>query len=106
MQQIFRTLNKAYQDNEFEEILNHQYGNYFLKLRSLSRAEILRKLAQTANINIDNVQGRQLFKHLFCQNIPQATIDAFIRQIYQQERAERIGNEEKLIHTTLSVTSI
>lgn len=80
MQQIFRMLNKAYQNNEFETIFNHRYGNYFLKLRSLSKTEILRNLAETAEINIDNIQGRQLFEHLFCQNIPQAVIDNFIRQ--------------------------
>lgn len=33
---------------------------------------------------------------MFCQNISEATIDAFIRQIYQHERIERIGNEENL----------
>ena len=96
MRQIFTTLSRAYQDNVFKTILNHQYGNYFLKLRSLSRAEILRALAETADINIENVQGRQLFERLFCQDIPQATIDSFIRQVYQQERAERTVNEENL----------
>lgn len=96
MRQIFRTLNSAYQNNEFKTILDHQHGNYFLKLRSLSRTEILRQLAERSNINIENVQGRQLFEHLFCQNIPEATIDEFIREIYQQERVERIGNEENL----------
>lgn len=96
MREIFRALSRAYQNNEFETILDHQHGNYFLKLRSLSRTEILRQLAERANANIDNIQGRQLFEHLFCQNIPEETINTFIREIYQQERAERIGNEENL----------
>lgn len=96
MQEIFRELNTAYERNNFPFLLNHPHGNYYLKLRSLSRAEILRQLAERANIPIDNIQGKQLFEHLFCQNIPEATIDDFIREIYQQERAERIGNEENL----------
>jgi len=96
MREIFRLLYKAYQNNEFDIILNHRHGNYFLKLRSLSRTEILRQLAERAQVNIDNIQGRQLFEHLFCQNIPQAVIDTFIKEIYQQERSERIGNEENL----------
>ena len=96
MQQIFQTLNKAYQNNEFESILTHEFGNYFLKLRSLSRTEILRQLAQSTNINIENVAGRQLFEFLFCQNIPEAILDAFIKQLYHDERAERIGNEDNL----------
>jgi hypothetical protein len=96
MHQIFRTLNSAYQNNEFESILTHEFGNYFLKLRSLSRTEILRQLAQAANINVENVPGKQLFELLFCQNIPEATIDDFIRQLYQAEREERTNNEENL----------
>jgi len=96
MREIFKELNSAYQSNDFGTILIHQYGNYFLKLRSLSRTEILRQLAARAEVNIDNIQGRQLFEHLFCQSILEETIDAFIREIYQQERAERIGNEENL----------
>jgi len=96
MREIFKELNSAYQSNDFGTILIHQYGNYFLKLRSLSRTEILRQLAARAEVNIDNIQGRQLLEHLFCQSILEETIDAFIREIYQQERAERIGNEENL----------
>jgi hypothetical protein len=89
-------LNKAYQNNDFEIIFGHPYGNYFLKLRSLSRTEMLRKLSQAANINIEEIQGRQLFEYLFCQNISESVIDEFIRQIYQQERAIRLANEENL----------
>lgn len=96
MQEIFRALNRAYQSNEFETILIHEHGNYFLKLRSLSRTEILRQLAEIAQVNIQDIPGRQLFEHLFCQSIPEATIDTYIREIYQQERIERIGNEENL----------
>ena len=96
MIEIFRELNTAYKNNKFETILAHQYGNYFLKLRSLSRTEILRQLAERAEINIENVQGRQLFEIMFCQNISEETIDDFIREVYQLERAERIGNEENL----------
>lgn len=96
MIEIFQILNTAYKNNQFEVILSHEYGNYFLKLRSLSRTEILRQLAVRAEINIVDVQGRQLFEHLFCQNIPEETINNFIRGVYQQERAERIGNEENL----------
>jgi len=98
MIEIFRILNSAYQNNDFDTILNHQYGNYFLKLRSLSRAEILRRLALLAGVNLDNIQGRQLFEHLFCQNILQETIDNFIREVYQEERNIRRQNEEQLYH--------
>jgi hypothetical protein len=104
MREIFRQLNNAYNNNDFGTILNHQFGNYFLKLRSLSRAEILRQLAQRQNIDIQNVQGRQLFEHLFCQNIPEQVINDYIREIYQQERNERIGNEDNLYSQLFRLT--
>lgn len=96
MKEIFKLLNNAYNNNDFGTILNHPFGNYFLKLRSISRAEILRQLAHRQKINIQNVQGRQLFEYMFCQNIPEQTINDYIREIYQQERQQRIGNEDNL----------
>lgn len=106
MQEIFRLLNTAYQNNQFEIILNHQNANYFLKLRSLSRNEILRQLAQVSGIDIQNVQGRQLFEHVFCQNIPQNIVDTFIRQAYQQERNIRRQNEEQLYHHLYRINNL
>lgn len=104
MLEIFRALNRAYQNNDFETILFHEQGNYFLKLRSLSRTEILRQLAERAQIDILEIQGRQLFEYLFCQSIPEATIDTFIREIYQQEREQRIGNEDNLYTQLIRLT--
>lgn len=104
MREIFRQLNNAYNNNDFGTILNHQFGNYFLKLRSLSRAEILRQLAQRQNIDIQAVQGRQLFEHLFCQNIREQAINDYIREIYIEERNERIGNEDNLYSQLFRLT--
>jgi hypothetical protein len=106
MLEIFRTLNVAYQNNDFDTILNHQYGNYFLKLRSLSRADILRRLAAINETNIEGIQGRQLFEHLFCQDISQERIDGFIREVYQQERNARLQNEEQLYHDLYRITQL
>jgi len=96
MEQIFNELNNYYKNNDFESIFSHQYGVYFLKLRSLSRTELLRRLAEKANINVDNVQSRQLFGFLFCQNIPVNIINEFINEVYEDERAVRRENEEYL----------
>lgn len=106
MIEIFRELNTAYQNNNFEAILNHQYGNYFLKLRSLSRANILRQLAIRAEVDVENIQGRQLLEHLFCQNISQEIIDTFIGEIYQEERNIRMQNEEQLLHHLYRINNL
>ncbi len=96
MEQIFNELNDYYRNNDFESIVNHQYGIYFLKLRSLSRIEILRRLAEKANIDISGIQGRQLFSFLFCQNIDERIIDEFILEVYEEERTVRRENEDYL----------
>jgi len=96
MEQIFNELNDYYKNNDFERIFNHQYGIYFLKLRSLSRTEILKRLADKANVDINGIQGRQLFSFLFCRNIDEQIIDEFIIEIYEEERAVRRENEDYL----------
>lgn len=96
MEQIFNELFLYYKNNDFGSILSHQFGIYFLKLRSISRPELLRKLADRVHINIDGVQSRQLFKFLFCQNIPENTINLFINDVYEEERIVRRENEEYL----------
>jgi len=94
MEQIFHELNNYYKNNDFESILNHKYGIYFLKLRSLSRIKILKKLAKKAKINIENIPGKKLFVFLFCHNIDMQIIDEFIIEIYEEERSTRRKNED------------
>lgn len=96
MRDIFKQLNSAYQNNNFDSIFENKQGIKFLKLRSLSRTELLRQLAADANINAENIPARQLFEYLFLQDIPTDTIDSFIKRIYSEERAERRNNEDDL----------
>ncbi len=96
MRVIFRQLSNAYSNNDFNTILNHQFGNYFLKLRSLSRTEILKQLADRLDVDVTGVSGRQLFEHIFCQNIEEDAINSYIRDVYNHERNERIVNEDDL----------
>lgn len=96
MREIYTLLNNAYRDNNFETIFAHENGIYFLKLRSLSRAQILRNLAERTNVNVDGIGGRELFPHLFCSNIDECAIDEYINELYTTERAERLANEADL----------
>jgi len=96
MEQIFNELKSYYEKNDFESIFKHKYGIYFIKMRSLSRTEILKRLAEKAGVDIGNIKGRQLFKYLFCQFTDIKIIDNFINETYQEERAIRRKNEENL----------
>lgn len=96
LKQEFKKLKKYYQDNEFEKIFGHELGIYFLKMRSISRTNILRKLGEWLNINTSGVSGGSLFELMFCKNIQVEKLDEFIKRIYIRERAERIKNEDYL----------
>lgn len=96
MQDIFRELNKAYKEDDFDTIFNHPYGIYFLKLRSLSRTELLREFIQRENIEAENITARQLFEHIFCKEVSVERIDSFINEIYNRERQERKLNEDNI----------
>lgn len=92
----FITLKRHYNDNEFEEIFSHDLGIHFLKIRSLSRNNILRELAERADIDVSGIDNRNLFEYIFCQQIDDKLLNKFIEEKYDDERKERIGNEEFL----------
>jgi len=96
LKQEFRKLKRYYQENDFEKIFEHKIGIYFLKMRSISRSNILRELADRLEINVSGINGRELFEFMFCKNISNEEIDDFIKQIYDRERKERIKDEDYL----------
>ncbi|MGB3458356.1 MAG: hypothetical protein WBB08_03465 [Halobacteriota archaeon] len=96
IKQEFKKLKRHYDDNEFEEILNHKLGIRFLKMRSLSRNAILKELAGKLKIDIIEVENKKLFEFMFCQKIDEEILNEFIKEIYDEERTERIRNEDFL----------
>ncbi|MHA1621233.1 MAG: hypothetical protein ACTSVO_03750 [Candidatus Heimdallarchaeaceae archaeon] len=92
----FRKLRRYYQENDFEKIFDHELGIYFLKMRSISRSNILGELANRLEINVSGINGRGLFEFIFCKNISNEEIDNFIKQIYNKERKDRTKNEDYL----------
>lgn len=96
LKQEFRKLKRYYQENDFEKIFSHELGIYFLKMRSISRSNILRELANRLKIGVSGISGRDLFEFMFCKNIANEKLDNFIKQVYEVERKERIKNEDYL----------
>jgi len=92
----FRFLKKCYDDDEFDPIFSHELGVYFLKLRSISRSDLLKEIAGKLAINVTNIESRKLSEFMFCQQIPNEHIDTFIMEKYQEERTKRIQNEDPL----------
>ena len=92
----FRKLKKYYDENDFEKLLNHKLGVYFLKMRSISRAPLLRRLANKIGIDITNISGRNLFEYLFCKQIKESVLNEFLIEIYEEERQNLIQDEDEL----------
>ncbi len=92
----FRRLKRYYDENDFEKLLKHKLGVYFLKMRSISRAPLLRKLADKVGIEITNIPGRDLFEYLFCKQINEAVLDEFLIEVYNEERKNLIQDEDQL----------
>ncbi len=70
-------LKNLYRDNKFEEILAHELGIYFLKMRSVSRKALLDELAKKLKIDLPKIpaRGDKLFEFLFCKNISIIMLD-------------------------------
>ena len=92
----FKKLKKAYDENEFDIIFNNKLGILFLKLRSLSRNSLLKELAEKLGIDVSQIENKKLFEFLFTQNIDDKLLDNFIDEKYNEERKQRIDNEEFL----------
>lgn len=93
----FDALTRMYDQDEFHELVNQDEGVYFLKLRSMNRARYMRELAERAGIDVSGIHGRGLLKHLFEHRTDEDLVDAFVQEIYEEERAQRQAQEPSLI---------
>jgi len=93
----FNELDKYFRENRFEELENDEYGERFLKLRTISRSAELKEFCDLHGIEYGNI-NESLFCFLFKkQTVTVNQINEFIKNKYQVERAERKENESYLI---------
>lgn len=93
----FKYFKQLYQDNKFDILLKESGSNYWLKLRSISRKELMEEFCILAKLDARNVKGGELFEFIHNLNPAEALIDKFIAQKYKIERAIRKANETKLV---------
>lgn len=93
----FDDLRRLYDNNQFTELLKDPNGVYWLKLRSVSRAAQLRDLCQKVGINCAGLSARQLLPYVYDSRPDEETVNTFIRELYEQERAARRENEDYLV---------
>ena len=87
-----------FKDDRLNELCADAEGIRFLKLRSLSRTAHLERLFQVAGVAKPDVGSRQLFEVAFNAGINAATVEACIREIYREEREQRLANESELVN--------
>jgi len=94
----FNQLDRCFRDNDFPAIENDIRGIRFLKLRSMSRKISIEDFCHLNNINLRDILSKNYFSYIF--NLPDVTnesINNFIRLKYQEERKDRIKNQEYLV---------
>ena len=93
----FKHFKQLYQDNKLDILLNEEDSIYWLKLRSISRKDLLTEFCKLANIDCTNVQGKVLFERIYDLQPAETLLDEFIARKYLAERAERKVNEHTLV---------
>lgn len=93
----FNELDKYFRENKFEELENDDYGERFLKLRTISRSAELKEFCDLHGIDHANI-SEDLFCYLFKkQTVTIVQVNEFIKNKYQVERVERQRIEAYLI---------
>ena len=87
-----------FRQDKLNELVADADGRRFLKLRSLSRTEYLKRLFHRAKIAIPNIGSRHLFGAAFSARISTPMIEDCARDIYREERAQRKANENELVN--------
>lgn len=93
----FKHFKQLYQDNKFDVLLKEDDSIYWLKLRSISRKELLVEFCALAKIDCSNVRGTALFEHIYDSKPSEDLLDKFTAQKYLAERSERKTNETALV---------
>lgn len=94
----FEECQRLFRSDRITELALDADGVRYLKLRSLNRREELRHLFEIAAGRPPEADALQLFRQAFESETTVAQIEACIREIYLQERAERREQEPELIN--------
>ena len=93
----FAEADKLFRDNKLNQLSEDPWGTRYLKLYSLKRTKKLDGLFAAAGIRKPDVAPHELLKSAFEANIPIRTVEAFIRDVYRIERAERQAREPGIL---------
>lgn len=94
----FLQLDSFFKKDDFSSIENHCDGIRYLKLRAMSRKEIMEELFEEYKIDISKLKSKEYLQFAFkCPNLTIKNIEDFIEKKYQIERKNRLQKEDYLI---------
>ena len=93
----FDYFERLYKDNKFDVLLREKGAIYWLKLRSISRKNLLLEFCEAAGVDCAGTAAAQLFKRTYSQHPSEDLLNRFINGKYEEKRIERRKEESKLI---------
>jgi len=92
----FLKLKALYDKDQFSDLIAENKGIRFLKIRSISRSNLIRSFAKQLGKDTTK-KATELFKEIFDDNnISENKIEKFINSIYSQNRKKRLTVEDKI----------
>ena len=98
MKLTYQNANELFNQSKMNELAGSEDGIRFLLLRSLSRSDILRRLAEKCGYDLQKTSARELLPKLYQNSISILKIKSFIKSEYNLERKNRLVTEPQLIH--------
>ena len=99
-------LKQLYDDGDLPGIMAEPHGLFFLKLRSLERTEPLRFVAGRAAIEVQGRRNTDILRALFLSELDEATLDASIGALYNENAADRAQRAERLVPELIKVRTL
>ena len=93
----FKQLDNLFRNDDFPAIENDVRGVRFLKLRSMSRREVMEEFCVQNSIEINGIKAKDYFEKVFEGDVTDIKINEYINIKYQQDRSVRIVNQDYLI---------
>lgn len=92
-----------FQDDRLRELALSRPGLRFLKIRSLARRELMRRLIDEHGLDVGNSAPGEWLKQIYDSNLSDEDIDRAILDLYELGRSERRKTEERLLNELYKV---
>lgn len=101
----FAIAKRFFGNDRIRELANSEEGMRFLKLRSISRKNLMEYFIEKYSIKVSTTNSRAWLEILYNSPVTIEEIDETIEELYEDERAVRLENEASLISELYKIQS-